>query len=243
MKKNNRVALVTGGNRGIGFEVCRQLAERGITVLMGTRDLQQGRKVATSLQKLGLSVSVMKLDITNENQILSAVKFVAKNYGQLDILINNAGAFLDSVRVDPEYGRGSAFFAKLSAIRESFEINSIGAFRMCQAFLPLMIKNQYGRIVNVSSGMGQLTHMNGTRPGYRMSKAALNAVTRIFADECRGRGVLVNSVCPGFVRTRMGGKDADLSPAVGAKTVVWLALLPSSGPTGKFFRERKMIAW
>ena len=164
-------------------------------------------------------------------------------FGRLDVLVNNAGILLDPPRHPPDAEGASIFNTKLDTIRGSLEANTFGALRLAQKFVPLMVKNGYGRVVNLSSGMGQLSDMNGGWPGYRISKVALNAVTRIFADETKGTNILVNSVCPGWVRTDMGGQEAELSPAEGADTIVWAATLPEGGPTGGFFRERERIDW
>jgi NAD(P)-dependent dehydrogenase (short-subunit alcohol dehydrogenase family) len=156
----------------------------------------------------------------------------------LDCLVNNAGIF-----PDPEPGSPgtSIFDADLDTIRRGLETNALGAIRVCQALIPLM--KGRGRVVNVSSGMGQLSEMNGCCPAYRLSKTALNAVTRILADELRGTGVKVNSVCPGWVRTEMGGPDATLTVEEGARGIVWAATLPEDGPSGGFFRHGEPIAW
>lgn len=239
------VALVTGGNRGIGLEVARQLAERGYVVYVGSRRKIDGDRAAKNLRKGNPAwcVESLVLDVTKETTLRRAIAAIARRHGRLDALVNNAGAFLDDVSTRRGYERGSALFARVETIRKSMEVNAYGAFRLCQLALPLMMKRKAGRIVNVSSGMGQLTEMNGGRPGYRISKTALNAVTRIFADEMKPHGILVNSACPGWVRTRMGGKEAELSPSEGARTIVWLATLSKSGPTGGFYREKKKLAW
>lgn len=238
-----RVALVTGGNRGIGLEVCRQLGRQGYSVLLGSRDLAKGKAAADQLSSEGLNVSPLKLDVTSESDVVAAYNFVIGAFGRLDVLVNNAGVLLDPPRHPPDAEGASIFNAKLDTIRGSLEANTFGALRLAQKFVPLMVKNGYGRMVNLSSGMGQLSDMNGGWPGYRISKVALNAVTRIFADETKGTNVLINSVCPGWVRTAMGGQEAELTPAEGADTIVWLATLPEGGPTGGFFREREQIEW
>lgn len=230
-----KIALVTGANRGIGLEVVRQLARKGFLVMLGSRNAKKGERQAKRLRDEGLAtIMSLQLDVSNERSIEKAYRFIKKEFGRLDVLVNNAGIFIDS---------GSTLNAKLDTIRKTFEVNTLAAFRLSQLFLPLMIKNKYGRIVNVSSGMGQLDDMYGGSPGYRISKTALNAVTRIFAHEAKGKGVLVNSVCPGWVKTDMGGPEAELPVEKGADTIVWLATLPSKGPTGGFFRQRKRIPW
>lgn len=158
-------------------------------------------------------------------------------------MINNAGVLLDNSRHPPDPEGVSLFRTNLDIIRASMETNTYGAIRMIQRFVPLMKQQNYGRIVNLSSGMGQLSEMNGGWPGYRLSKTALNAVTRIVADVLQGLNILINSVCPGWVKTDMGSPDAELSVEEGADTILWLATLPDDGPTGSFFRERQRIEW
>lgn len=243
MKADIKTALVTGGNKGIGFEVCRQLGKQGYHVILAGRDHQKVTQAACQLAAEGLNVTPLQLDVTSETDTQSAYAYIAEHFGRLDVLINNAGIMIDPSRHPPDEEGSSAFHAKLDTIRKSLETNTLGAFRLCQKFVPLMMKNRYGRVVNVSSGMGQLSEMNGGWPGYRISKTALNAVTRIFSDEAQDNNVLINSVCPGWVKTDMGGEDAELSTAEGADTIVWLATLPDGGPTGGFFRERERIEW
>jgi NAD(P)-dependent dehydrogenase (short-subunit alcohol dehydrogenase family) len=178
------------------------------------------------------------LDVTDDASIRALADYLRQDLGRLDVLVNNAGIFPDP---PPGSGRDSVFAADLEAVRRGLETNVIGPLRVCQALIPLM--NGHGRVVNVSSGMGQLAEMNGCCPGYRLSKTALNAVTRIFADELKATGVKVNSVCPGWVRTEMGGEEAPLSVEEGAAGIVWAATLPEDGPTGGFFRQGQPIPW
>jgi NAD(P)-dependent dehydrogenase (short-subunit alcohol dehydrogenase family) len=237
MSHSARIALVTGANRGLGLETCKQLAQLGITVLLTSRHLAQGEKAAQSLQQQGLPVVFHPLDVTQIHSIKQIEYFIRTQYGRLDILINNAGIFPDSKN------QASAFATPVEVLRTAMETNLYGPFQLCQIFIQMMIQHQYGRIVNVSSGMGQLSEMNGEYPGYRTSKVALNALTRIFADELQGSDVLINSVCPGWVRTDMGGPEATRSIAEGVDTIIWLADLPNGGPSGGFFRDRQPIAW
>ena len=225
------IALVTGGNRGLGLEVCRQLAAAGHQIILGSRDLEKGQKAAA---EIGKGTTAVELDVRNPESVDAVVRFVNERFGRLDILVNNAGVLIDKADV------GATTFAVL---QETVETNSFGPFLLCQKLAPLMKKNGYGRIVNVSSGMGQLSEMNSGWPAYRMSKAALNVVTKVFADEYQGEGILVNSVCPGWVRTDMGGAGAERSPEEAAKGLVWAATLPNNGPTGGFFRDSEAIAW
>jgi NAD(P)-dependent dehydrogenase (short-subunit alcohol dehydrogenase family) len=254
-----KLALVTGGNRGIGKEVCRQLAAQGWEVWLGSRDLKAGELAA---QEIGETIRAVQLDVTRDEDIRNAVKLLEKERGgKLDALINNAGVFLDAGwndrdrgPVDPApvapkaylepFSTQSAFWAAPQTLADTFRMNTLSAFRMIQAFAPLMAMKGGGRIINLSSGMGALTDMNGGAPGYRLSKTALNAVTRIFADELSDKGVYVNSVCPGWVKTDMGGASAELSVEEGADTIVWLATSPEAAKlTGGFYRERERIDW
>jgi len=216
---NNPLAVVTGAYRGLGLETCRQLGTQGYTVILTTRREAEGRAAAEGLQAQGLDV-----------------RFHA--FGRLNVLVNNAGIFPDA---SPGSWGSSAFGGDLEAVRRGLETNTLGPLRLCQILIPLMKGN--GRVVNVSSGMGQLSEMNGCCPGYRLSKTALNAVTRIFADELKDTGVKVNSVCPGWVRTQMGGDQAPLSIEEGAKGIVWAATLSDDGPSGGFFRHGERIDW
>lgn len=233
-----KIALVTGGNRGIGLETCRQLGRLGYAVLLTSRNSDAGEKAAASLRSEGLDVKHGLLDVTDPVSIASCAERAEAQFGALHVLINNAGIMRDSSK----HG-ASIFDARAPLLRDTFDTNTLGPLQVAQAFVPLMRKAASGRIVNVSSGMGQLTHMDGQYPGYRISKAALNAVTRILACELEDTNIKVNSACPGWVRTDMGGPGAPRSPAEGADTVVWLATLPDDGPNGGFFRDRKPIDW
>ena len=235
-----KIALVTGGNRGIGFEVCRQLASKECQVILTSRSKQKGEEAVRKLAAENLKVSFQQLDVTDQQSVDRTVESVLKEFGRVDILVNNAGVYLDKSTAE---GGSSILTTDIGLIQKTLDTNTFGPLRLIQKIAPSMRKNNYGRIVNMSSGMGQLTEMNGGYAGYRISKTALNAVTRITADEMEGTNVLVNSVCPGWVKTDMGGPEAELTPEEGADTVVWLAMLPEGGPTGGFFRERKKIDW
>ena len=232
MAENGRVALVSGGNRGIGLEICRQLAESGLTVVLGSRDETQGREAAENLSG---NVVARQLDVSDAGSIDRLAGSVEEEFGRLDVLVNNAGISND--------GGQRGVDADLDRVREALEANFFGAWRLCEVAVPLMQRNGYGRIVNVSSGMGALEEMGGGSPGYRVSKTALNALTRILSSELRGSGILVNSVCPGWVRTDMGGSSAPRTVEEGADTPVWAATLPNNGPTDGFFRNRSPIPW
>jgi len=238
LMQNGGLAVVTGAYRGLGLETCRGLAEQGYTVILTARRERAGQRAAESLQQAGGDVRFHALDVTDEHSIGRLASFLEGSFERLDVLVNNAGVFPDP---GPGSGAASIFAAELETIRTALETNTLGALRLCQALIPLM--QGEGRIVNVSSGMGQLSDMNGACPGYRISKTGLNAVTRIFADELRGTGIKINSVCPGWVRTDMGGANADLSVAEGARGILWAATLPEDGPSGGFFRHGKPIPW
>jgi NAD(P)-dependent dehydrogenase (short-subunit alcohol dehydrogenase family) len=232
MMDNGRIVRVSGGNRGIGLEVCRQLAERGYTVVMGSRDEEKGR-VAT--EGLEWNVIPQQLDVADAGSVDRMAAFIEEEFGRLDTLVNNAGISND------EGQRGVD--ADLDRVKESLEANLFGAWRLCEIAIPLMRRNDYGRIVNVSTGLAALEDMGGGSPGYRVSKTALNALTRILASELRGNGILVNAVNPGWVQTDMGGYGATRSVEEGAEALVWAATLPNSGPTGGFFQDRRPVPW
>lgn len=242
MSPKERIAVVTGANRGIGLEVCRQLAKQGVLVVLTSRNEEKGRQAVLKLGKEELTIRYFPLDVDHAASINRLAEFLAREFGRCDILVNNAGVFLD--KEDPGDAESpSIFTAKIETIRRTLETNLYGPILLCQALVPLMKKNNYGRVVNLSSGLGQLSEMNGGYPAYRISKTALNALTRMLADELKGVNILVNSVCPGWVKTDMGGPDATRSLEKGAETIVWLATLPDRGPTGKFFRDKKEIPW
>jgi NAD(P)-dependent dehydrogenase (short-subunit alcohol dehydrogenase family) len=230
--ENGRVALVSGGNRGIGLEVCRQLAERGITVVMGSRDAEQGQEAAARLPE---GVVVHQLDVADPESVEGLARSVEDEFGRLDILVNNAAISNDDGQ--------SGVDADLDRVREALEANLFGAWRLTEMSVPLMQRNGYGRIVNVSTGLASLEDMGGGSPGYRVSKTALNVLTRILASELRGSGILVNAVNPGWVQTDMGGSSATRTVEEGAEALVWAATLPNNGPTGGFFRDREPVAW
>ena len=242
MKSKEKVAVVTGGNRGIGFEICRQLGQLGITVILACRDEVKGIGACNKLQKEELPVIVHQLDVTHAASIMALRKFIDDEFGHCDILVNNAGILIDEKETKHKEFP-SILNTDIQTIRQTMETNLYGAVMMCQSMVPLMKKNNYGRIVNMSSGMGQLSDMNGGYPGYRISKTSLNVVTRILNDELSDENILVNSMCPGWVKTDMGGSGATRPVEEGADTAVWLATLPDSGPRGKFFRDRKEIPW
>ena len=230
-----RVAVVTGANRGIGLEISRQLAERGVHVIMTARDVVKGKQAAGVLIERGLPVSFHELDVTSDASVQKLAEDIEKDPGRLDILINNAGVALD--RWQP------ALDIDIEVYRQTLDINVLGPMRCTKWLLPLMKDNGYGRIVNLSSQLGSLQEMGGFTVAYRSSKTALNAQTRVLAEENKHDDILINCMCPGWVRTEMGGDDAPTSPEDAADTAIWLATLPSGGPTGGFFQQRKPYPW
>ncbi len=224
------IALVTGANRGIGLEVSRQLAQSGMRVFLGARDAAKGEAAAGEMARGGFDVQAVALDVTDA----ASIQALRDRVGAVDVLVNNAGVDYDTDQ--------TTLSADLARVRGTFETNLFGAWMMAQAFAPGMRDRRWGRIVNVSSGAGSLTGMGRGAPGYSASKAALNALTRLLAAELAGTGVLVNSVCPGWVATDMGGRGGRLVQD-GAASVVWAATLPDDGPTGGFFRDGRPVAW
>jgi len=231
---NQKIALVTGANRGIGYAVAKGLLRKGLTVIVTSRNVDKGKKATESLASFGNAV-FHRLDVTAVDSINNLVAFIETEFGHLDVLINNAGINYDTWQTVDN--------ADLEEVRQTIETNTIAPWQLTQKFLPLLRKSTAARIVNVSSGAGDLTRQNGTTPGYSLSKLALNGLTLQFAHVLKSDGILVNAVCPGWVRTDMGGSNADRSPEEGADTIIWAALLGSDGKTGKFFRDRKEIEW
>ena len=229
-----RVALVTGANRGMGLETARQLLERGLRVVMTGRDEDATERARRTLGDAQRAVTV-RLDVSDRSSITAAYDTIVRDVGTVDVLVNNAAVLLfedsDVLSIPPE------------GFQRSFDANVFGVIEVCRLFVPPMAERGYGRVVNVSSGAGQLSEMSTYAPAYSVSKAALNAFTRILASTYRDRGVLVNAVDPGWVRTDMGGARAPRSVEQGVDTIVWLATLESKGPTGGFFRDRRPIDW
>lgn len=231
-----KIAIVTGGNRGLGLEIAKQLMKSELFVAVGARDTAKCEAAMQALKPLGPNAVAYPLDVNDTHSVRRFVEEVHRQHGAPSVLVNNAGVY-------PEATDATVVDSPTSIWRETFETNLFGAVRMCREVVPLMRKLRYGRIVNISSGLGQMQKMAEGSPAYRVSKAALNALTRTLAAEVAGSGILVNSMSPGWVRTDMGGEGAPRSVEEGADTAVWLSLLPSNGPTGQFFRDRKPIPW
>ncbi|MEW8231675.1 MAG: SDR family oxidoreductase [Candidatus Thiodiazotropha endolucinida] len=232
------VAIVTGANRGLGLETSRQLARLGHHVLMTSRNEVDGQAAQQILLNEGLDVSYHPLDVRSEASVLAVVQHFRQHHKRLQILVNNAGIFPDP---SPEDSASSIFNAEIENVLNGFDTNTLGPLRLCQALIPLMDGERC--VVNVSSGMGQLSEMGGCCPSYRLSKTALNALTRIFSEELKQTQIKINSICPGWVRTDMGGKEATLSIPEGVEGIIWAATLADDGPSGGFFRFGKPIEW
>ena len=228
-----RVAIVTGANRGIGLEVTRQLADLGYTVVLGSRDLGKGEAAAKKL-KVGDRVMARRLDVTEQSTIDRLRDEIATTFGSVHVLVNNAAIHYDTWE--------NAADADLRTVQEALDTNLFGAWRTCQAFIPLLRKSKHGRIVNVSSEAGSLASMGAGAPAYAVSKVALNALTRMLAAELRRDRILINSVCPGWVATDMGGPGGR-PVREGAASIVWAVELPDGGPTGGFFRDGRPVPW
>jgi NAD(P)-dependent dehydrogenase (short-subunit alcohol dehydrogenase family) len=230
-----RVAVVTGANRGLGLETCRQLLARGLRVAMTGRDQRAVEHALDGLRAPHESAMAVAMDVTDTASIKSAHRAILKKLGAVDVVINNAAILL--------FESAGVLETPLDGFRKTFETNCFGVIEVCREFVPPMAERGYGRVVNVSSGAGQLSRVSTYAPAYSISKTALNAFTRVIAASYRGSGVLANVVDPGWVRTDMGGRSAPRSVQEGADTTVWLATLDDNGPTGGFFRDRRPIDW
>lgn len=227
-----RTALVTGANRGLGFAIAGKLAGLGHSVYLGSRDLKAGEEAADALRRQDLDVSPIRLDFAQPGSIEAAMSGIGRAGNSVDILINNAGVLHERPLLDLADGE----------IDESVAVHITGPIRLIRLAVPGMLKAGYGRIVNVSSGWGSFAEGMGGPGAYGLTKAVLNALTVRLADELPS-AIKVNAMCPGWVRTRMGGPSAPRTPEAAADTAIWLATLPGDGPTGGFFRDRKPIKW
>lgn len=240
---DSTIALVTGASHGIGLEVCRQLAQQGMTVLLTARDVAKAEAATQPLTTEGLDVRPYALDTTQSESIHQLAHVIDQEFGRLDVLVNNAAAFVDWTE--------KASTADLNASHAIIETNLFGTWRVIQALLPLLRKSKHGRIVNVSSGAGShgdtafgLSTNSGAVASYGISKAAINALTTKFASELEGSGILVNAVCPGLTATAPGMEAMGASPVEkGASSVIWAVTLPDDGPNGGFFRYGKPLPW
>ena len=232
MSASSRTALVTGGNRGIGLATCELLVRSGLTVVLTARRAEDAGRAAQALREQGLDVRDEQLDLADERSVRNCAGRLSSAGVAVDVLINNGAVLFE----------GGVLSTSSKAFRAALDVNVLGSLWTCRAFAPAMLERGWGRIVNVSSGWGAFAEGLDGPASYSISKAALNALTVTLARELGG-DVKINSCCPGWVRTRMGGAEAELSPAAGADTVVWLATLPADGPSGGFFRERTRIEW
>jgi NAD(P)-dependent dehydrogenase (short-subunit alcohol dehydrogenase family) len=232
---NQRIALITGANRGIGLETARQLARRGFHVVLGARDKDSGRRAAEAIRAAGGTATFLPLDVSSSDSIRRAAGRLADVVDRLDVLINNAGVY-------PDKGL-TILTVSRDRLDQTFQTNTFGPVEVTQAFLPLLRKSPAARVINVSSGYGQLEGLSADVPSYCLSKLALNGVTIMLAEALKGDRVAVNSMCPGWVRTDMGGPNAARSVEEGADTAVWLANEAPHELTGRIFRDRKEIPW
>lgn len=227
--------LITGSNRGIGFEAARQFALKGYKVIMSSRDAEKGIKSQQKLIQEGLDADFLQLDVSSEENIKQSVSKIEQKYDKLDVLVNNAAIMLNKKQNITEVNKEDILMV--------FETNVFGPMLLIREVLPLMEKNGFGRIINISSEMGSLTGTQGGYTSYRMSKTSLNSVTRIFAKEVTHPNIKINTMCPGWVKTDMGGPNAHRTPQKATETILWLAELEINGPTGGFFRDGEKIPW
>jgi NAD(P)-dependent dehydrogenase (short-subunit alcohol dehydrogenase family) len=243
MSTPNKIALVTGANKGLGFEISRQLGKLGMTVIVGARDKKRGLAAVEKLKAEGIDAHSLIIDVSHEPSVDRAAAFIGQEYGRLDILVNNAGIMEEKTFTPSTLPH--------DILHDVFDTNFFGVVSVTQAMIPLLKKSEAGRIVNISSSLGSLTLQSDPAGpfadfkflAYDSSKAALNALTIHFAHELRGTAIKVNSACPGWVKTDLGGAEAPGTVEEGADTPVWLATLPADGPSGGFFNSRKPVPW
>ena len=234
MNVEKRICLVSGGNRGIGFETCNQLAQLGHIVLLTARDLTKGKTAAKQLTDKGLDITFYQMDVSKQKSIDDTYDKIMQRFGRLDVLVNNAAILYDTWQ--------RAIDADFEIVNQALLTNLLGPWRLSKTFIPIMKKNRYGRIVNVSSSSGSLHFMGKGAPAYSISKTALNALTCKLAAELLGTGILVNSIDPGWVATDMGGRGGKPIEE-GVKGIVWACTLPDDGPTGGFLFDGKPVEW
>lgn len=233
-REHTGTALVTGANRGLGLEVSRQLGILGYDVLLGCRNSARGKEAERTLRSEGLRAEALVVDVSSPASTAAAFAHLERHNKRLDILVNNAAVHYDTWQ--------SASAPDWAIVEEAFDINALGAWRTSLAAFPFLCRSTRPRIVNVSSEAGSIASMDGNTPAYRVSKVALNAITRMLATDWRSSGILVNAVCPGWTATEMGG-NGGRSVEEGARGIVWSAALPDDGPTGGFFRDGEAISW
>lgn len=244
MSSNSRIALITGANKGIGFETAKQLGRQGITVLIGARDEGRGKAAAEALRKEKIDAHFVGLEVTDQKSIGAAAGEIEKKFGRLDILINNAAVMKHGAD-------GAASTTTVDVLRETFEANFFGLVAVTQAMLPLIRRSEAGRIVNLTSILGSIAEHSDPNSGvynakltaYDTSKAAVNMYTNHLAHELKGTNIKVNAAHPGWVKTDMGGEQAPMELVDGAKTSVWLATLPADGPSGGYYHMMVHMRW
>nr|WP_134704442.1 SDR family oxidoreductase [Ammoniphilus sp. YIM 78166] len=235
MSHAQKVALVTGGNRGIGYELVRQLALNGFKVILSSRDSKKGQEATQKLKESNLDVTFVEMDVNDQESIRQAAITVDERFGKLDVLINNAGVIFDE--------NGKLLNMDPSILERTMATNFFGAYHVIRSFIPLMEKQGYGRIINVSSEYGSMSEMSCTGVGaYKLSKLALNGLTQLVAAESKG-DIKINAVDPGWVSTDMGGPSAPRTPKQAAESILWLATIGPEGPNGGFYRDGKRVDW